>query len=58
MRKYLFIFIFVATLFTTLLSGCGFERKKNPLSFITFENSSATYDGKEHSIFIKGELAP
>lgn len=56
MRKYLFIFIFVATLFTSLLSGCGFERKKNPLSFITFENSSATYDGKEHSIFIKGEL--
>lgn len=55
-KKYLFIFIFVATLFTTLLSGCEFEMKKNRLSFITFENSSATYDGKEHSIFIKGEL--
>ena len=56
MRKYLFIFIFAATIFTTLLSGCNFEMKKNRLSFITFENSSTTYDGKEHSIFIKGEL--
>lgn len=56
MRKYLFIFIFVATLFTTLLSGCEFEMKKNHFSLVTFENTSATYDGKEHSIFIKGEL--